>query len=77
MVFLGTPVPLWKYMLVWPLPLYVALIHDLRTKRTVHPVYAIGLVTMLIMRLILPFRDSQAWQNVAALITGLYRNSAN
>ena len=73
MSFLGTPVPLWKFMLVWPIPVYLLMIHDFYKKRLIHPVYLIGVVTMLTMRLILPFGSSHAWQSIAAVITAFYR----
>jgi hypothetical protein len=73
MAFLGAPVPLWKFMLVWPLPVYLLMIHDFYTKRLVHPVYLIGICTMLTMRLILPLGRSHAWQVFAGWITAFYR----
>lgn len=73
MTFLGTPVPLWAFMLVWPLPVYVLMIDDFRTKRLVHPVYLIGLAAMITMRLVLPIGSSQAWQAIASWITAFYR----
>jgi len=76
MTFLGFPVALWKFMLVWPLPVYLAMLHDFRTKRMVHPVYMIGIAAMLTMRLVLPLNTSGAWQAVAAHITAFYQESA-
>lgn len=73
MSFLGSPLPLWKFMLVWPLPIYLLMIHDFYAKRLIHPVYVIGVATMLTMRLILPFGSSHAWQWTAAWITAFYR----
>jgi hypothetical protein len=73
MSFLGVPVPLWKFMLVWPLPVYFLMIHDFYKKRLIHPVYLIGVAAMLTMRLILPFGSSDAWQSIAAVITAFYR----
>jgi hypothetical protein len=73
MSFLGTPVPIWKFMLVWPLPVYLLMIHDFYRKRLIHPVYLIGVITMLTMRLILPLGSSRAWQSTAAWITAFYR----
>lgn len=72
MTFLGTPPPLWKYMLVWPLPVYMAMVHDLRTRTLVHPVYMIGLAAMVAMRLVLPFGSSSTWQAIANGITAFY-----
>jgi len=76
MTFLGFPVALWKFMLVWPLPVYLAMLHDFRTKRMVHPVYVIGIAAMLTMRLVLPLNTSGAWQAVAAHITAFYEETA-
>ena len=72
MTFLGTPVPLWKFMLVWPVPVYIAMIHDFRTRKLVHPVYVIGIAAMLTMRLVLPIGSSQLWQTAASWITAIY-----
>lgn len=72
MTFLGTPPPLWKYMVVWPLPVYLAMVHDFRTRKLVHPVYVIGLAAMLAMRLVLPFGSSSTWQTIASGITAFY-----
>jgi hypothetical protein len=73
MAFLGVPVPLWKFMLVWPLPVYLAMVHDFRTSRMVHPVYVLGIAAMLTMRLVVPLNTSPAWQALAAHITALYQ----
>lgn len=73
MAFLGIPVPIWKFMLVWPLPVYLAMVHDFRTKRIVHPAYVIGIAAMLTMRLVLPLNTSPAWHDVAAHITAFYQ----
>jgi hypothetical protein len=73
MSFLGAPVPLWTFMLVWSFPIYALMINDVRTKRLVHPVYLVGLVSMLTMRLILPLGSSAVWQAIASRITAFYR----
>jgi hypothetical protein len=73
MVFLGTPVPLWAFMVIWPLPVYLALIHDFRSSRVIHPAYVIGIASMLAERLVLPLGTSPAWQAMAAHITAFYR----
>jgi uncharacterized membrane protein YozB (DUF420 family) len=77
MFFLGFPIAVWKFMLLWPLPVYLAMVHDFRTKRIVHPVYVIGIAAMLTMRLLLPLNSSAAWQTVAAHITAFYRTPAS
>ncbi len=76
MTFLGFPVALWKFMLVWPLPVYLAMVHDFRARRMVHPVYVIGIAAMLTMRLVLPLSTSGAWQAVAAHVTAFYQTPA-
>jgi hypothetical protein len=73
MTFLGFPVSLWKFMLIWPLPVYLAMAHDLRSRRTIHPAYLIGIGAMLTMRLVLPLNTSPAWHAVAAHITAFYQ----
>jgi hypothetical protein len=76
MTFLGFPIMLWKFMLVWPLPVYLAMVHDFRTKRMVHPVYVIGIAAMVTMRLVLPLNRSAAWHAVAAHVTAFYQTPA-
>jgi hypothetical protein len=76
MTFLGFPVSLWKYMLIWPAPVYLLMVHDYRTKRLIHPAYVIGVLAMLTMRLVLPLNTSPAWHAMAAHITKLYQPSA-
>ena len=76
MTFLGTPVPLWKFMLVWPTPVYLLMIHDFYKKRPIHSVYVIGVAAMLTMRLILPIGSSRMWQSIASWITAFYRATA-
>jgi hypothetical protein len=72
MTFLGRPVPLLEFLAVWGLPVYVAMLHDFSVRRIVHPVYVIGVLAMLAQRLVLPFRETEAWQTIAAKITALY-----
>jgi hypothetical protein len=72
MTFLGFPVPLWKFMLIWPLPVYLAMAHDFLTRRIVHPAYVIGILAMLAMRLVLPLNQSAVWHAMAAHITAYY-----
>jgi hypothetical protein len=74
MAFLGFPVPVWKYMLIWPWPVYLAMVHDVRTGKRVHRVYVIGIAAMLAMRLVLPLNQSAAWHAVAAHITAFYQS---
>ena len=54
------------FLLVWPLPIYIAMLHDYATKRLIHPVYAIGFAAMAAMRLVVPLRDSESWLELTA-----------
>ncbi len=73
MVFLGQPPSLWKFSLVWWSPIYIAMIHDFLTRRIVHPIYLAGLGTLLMMRLVLPLRDGEAWLSLTAWLATFYR----
>lgn len=72
MAFLGQPVPEWKFMIVWPLPLYVAMVHDFITKRIVHPVYVVGVLAMLLMRVMLPLRATEPWLDFTRWLATFY-----
>lgn len=72
MRFLGTPTPEIWFLVLWPLPMYVAMIHDYRTRRLIHPIYVMGLLAMLAMRLVLPLRDSVAWLDLTAWLAACY-----
>lgn len=72
MSFLGRPVPETIFMLVWPLPIYIAMVHDYVTGKLVHPVYVMGVVAMLIMRLCLPLRTGPAWLAFSGWLAGFY-----
>jgi hypothetical protein len=71
MKFQGTPPPESLMLLVWPLPIYVAMLHDYATKRLIHPVYMIGILAMIAMRLVLPLRGTPTWLDFTAWLAGL------
>jgi hypothetical protein len=73
MGFLGRPVPTPLFLLVWPLPIYIAMAYDYATKRLIHPVYVIGFAAMAAMRLVLPLRGSETWLALTAWLATLYR----
>lgn len=73
MAFLGTPPSLTDYMLVWPLPVYVAMMHDYVTARLIHPAYVIGVLGMLAQRLVLPFGRTDTWAKLSGWIVPLYQ----
>ena len=72
MRFLGTPPSLGDFMLVWPLPVYVAMVHDYVTKRLVHPAYVVGVLAMLAERLVLPLGRTDTWTRLSAWFVPLY-----
>jgi hypothetical protein len=72
MNLLGRPVPEWKFMLLWPLPVYICMAYDWLTKRIIHPVYIIGFFAMLTMRLILPLRNTDIWLEFSNWLASLY-----
>jgi hypothetical protein len=61
---------------VWPAPVYLAMVHDYRTKPLIQPAYVIGVLAVLTMRLVLPLNTSPTWHALAAHITKLYQPSA-
>jgi hypothetical protein len=70
LAFLGKPVPMLQFLLVWLAPVYLAMAWDWYTRRMVHPVYVIAVVVMVSMRLMLPLRDSDAWLAFATWLAG-------
>lgn len=73
MTFLGAPPqPVWEFMLVWPLPIYVLMIYDYATRRLIHPVYVIGVLAMLTMRVALPLRTTETWITVSGWFVSFY-----
>lgn len=74
MIFLGRPVPEWKFLLIWPLPVYIGMVHDFLTKKLIHPVYIIGIFAMLLMRLSLPLRTTELWLKFSGWLATLYNS---
>jgi hypothetical protein len=73
MFFGGPPPPEAIFYTVWPLPIYIAMVHDYVTKRLIHPVYLIGLAAMVAIRLVLPLRTTDAWLDFSAWLATFYR----
>lgn len=73
----GENLGLWQFMLVWPLPVYLLMLHDFAKKRLVHPVYLIGVAAMLMERLVLPLRDTATWLAMSEWFVPFYQTSAN
>jgi hypothetical protein len=72
MTFLSAPPALWQFMLVWPLPVYIAMARDYVAHRLVHPVYVIGILTMLAMRLVMPLRFTETWYAISGWLAGFF-----
>jgi hypothetical protein len=49
------------FLVVWSAPIYIAMAHDYFRRRIVHPVYVIGLIVLVLVRLRAPLKDSDAW----------------
>jgi len=72
MQFLGRPVPLHLFLLVWFLPIFAAMTYDFLTKRLIHPVYVIGLVSLFVLRLRNYASDSDVWTQTSTWLAGFF-----
>jgi len=71
LAFLGKPVPMAQFLLVWLAPVYLAMAWDWFARRLIHPVYVIAMAVMVSMRLMLPLRDTDAWLAFATWLARL------
>jgi hypothetical protein len=67
----GPPPSVTLGLLIWTLPVLLAMAHDFVTKRLVHPVYVLGLAVMIAMRLVSP-RSFQPWLDFTAWLAAFY-----
>jgi len=74
MTFLPQPVPLFLFMLIWGVPIYLMMIYDYAKQRIVHPAYVIGLLAMLAERLVLPLRTTETWITISGWLVQLYQS---
>ena len=72
MRFLGTPVPLHLFLLVWFMPIFAAMAYDFLTKRLIHPVYIIGLSGLFILRLRDLLEESEAWTQISSWLAQFF-----
>ena len=72
MQFLGTPPSPWILLLLWPMPTYIAMVHDFVTKRLVHPAYVIGVLAMVAMVAVAPLRGSETWIGFSTWLATFY-----
>jgi hypothetical protein len=53
-------------LLIWSLPVLVAMVQEFRTTRRVHPVYWIGLTVFVVRRYnVPPLAQTDGWRNIA------------
>jgi hypothetical protein len=69
----GGPPPVTLVLVIWTLPVLVAMGHDFFTRRLIHPVYVIGLGAMAAMEFGSPLRATQPWLDFTAWLAGFYR----
>jgi hypothetical protein len=68
MQFLGEPRNLLLLHLIWTAPILLAMAHDLWRERRVHPVYALGLVVLVLEGPVLRIavRGSEEWLSISS-----------
>ena len=68
MPFLGTPRDPWLLHLIWTAPILLAMAHDFWRRRSVHPVYVLGLIVLVLEGPLgrTPARGSEAWLNMSS-----------
>jgi hypothetical protein len=59
-------------LLLWYSPVLVAIVHDLVTRRRIHPVYLIGVVAMAVAFLRVPYSQTDQWHGIARTILALF-----
>jgi hypothetical protein len=72
-VWFGGPPPMAVVLLIWTLPVLLAMAHDFVTKRLVHPVYVIGMAAMVGMQVVSPLRTTQPWLDFTTWLATFYR----
>jgi hypothetical protein len=60
------------YLVVWLSPIYSAMLYDWFKHRIVHPVYLLGIVTLALIRLRTPLRDSETWLSISGWFAKFY-----
>ena len=78
MPFLGTPRDPLLLHLIWTAPILLAMAHDFWRQRSVHPVYVLGLVVLVLEGPLVraPARGSETWQNMAGWLARGCRSDA-
>ena len=55
-------------LLLWYSPVLVAIVHEVVTRRRIHPVYLIGVVAMAVAFLRVPYSQTAQWHGIARTI---------
>jgi hypothetical protein len=76
MAFLGRPVPVLEFSLVWLLPIYLAMAYDFVKLRIVHPVYLLSVGLLVAVRFRRPMADTEIAQAFATWVAGFLVGSA-
>jgi hypothetical protein len=73
MPFLGQPRNLWLMHSIWLAPVLLAMAHDLWRNRRIHPVYALGVVLLVLQgpAVRVYIRASEQWQSVSGWLAAL------
>ena len=69
--FLGDPLPRTVRLLVWLSPIFFAMGYDFHAKRLIHPVYVIGLASLLILSQRGSLVETDAWLAVSGWLAHL------
>jgi hypothetical protein len=73
--WLGAPVTPWNFSLfiiIWLSPIFVAMVYDYFSKGIVHPVYLIGVLSLITLRFRNPVKETQMWLDVSGWLAGFY-----
>jgi hypothetical protein len=68
---LGDPRSMPVFLGVWLAPVLIAMIYDYATRRMVHPVYVLGLVSLTIVSFRYLLIDSDLWMSIARRLSTL------
>ena len=71
MSFLGEPLPRPTRLLIWFSPILFGIAYDLIAKRTIHPVYVIGLAALYVLSMRGALVETDAWLSISGWLATL------
>lgn len=71
MSFLGEPLPRPTRLLIWFSPILFGMAYDLIAKRTIHPVYVIGLAALYVLSMRGALVETDAWLSISGWLATL------